>query len=526
MALALLLTMPIFTLLASFLTPAGEVWSHLWRTQLLELVSNTLLLLLGVGVGTLLVGTGLAWLVVYYRFPGRAVCEWALILPLAIPAYVIGFVFLGLWDFAGPFQSGLRGLLGGAFRLPNLRSYWGVTCMMTLVFYPYVYLLARAAFRAQGAATWETARSLGCSPGRAFLRVSLPMARPALVAGVALAMMETLADFGTVATFGYRTLTEAIYRVWYGMFDRPAATQLASSLLAFALLLLLVERRSRGRARFVEVYRRGAGITPTVLRGWRGAAALGVCLAVLGPGFLLPVAQLLWWSIQTWRAGTLAPDFFAVLRHTWYLAGCATALACLCAVVLAYASRLVPTPGMRWSTQWASIGYALPGSVIAVGVLVPLAWLDHHLLPMVLPDVVRSRGLLLTGSAVGLVFAYLVRFLAVSLQTVEANLGKIPASLDDAARSLGATVGSVLRRVHLPLMRSGLYTALILVFVEVMKEMPATLLLRPFGLNTLAIEVWQRTSEAMWQEAAVPALAIVLAGILPVLLAVRLSTAR
>jgi iron(III) transport system permease protein len=289
---------------------------------------------------------------------------------------------------------------------------------------------------------------------------------------------------------------------------------------------LLVERTSRGRARFTETYRRGAGVTPTVLRGWRAILAMGACLAVLGPGFLLPVGQLGLWTLETLRAGQLAPDFSTLLFNTLYLAGLATGLACLMAVVLAYASRLHPAPSVRWSAQCAALGYALPGSVIAVGVLLPLAWLDHTVVVWLDRLLGRSGGLLFTGSAVGLVFAYLVRFLAVSLQTVDATLTKIPPSLDDAARSLGASVSSVLRRIHLPLMRSGLLTALILVFVEVMKEMPATLLLRPFGLNTLAVEVWQRTSEAMWQEAAVPALAIVAAGILPVLLAVRLSITR
>jgi iron(III) transport system permease protein len=511
------------SVLSSLLTPAGEVWRHLWRTQLVELIMNTVLLLAGVGGGTLVVGTGLAWLVVYHRFPGRAFFEWALILPLAIPAYVLGFVFLGLCDFAGPLQTFLRATFGQGFRLPTLRSYGGVTLMMTLVFYPYVYLLARAAFRSQGAATLEMARSLGRSPWCAFVLVTLPIARPALVAGVALAMMEALADFGTVATFGYRTLTEAIYRVWYGMFDRTAATQLASGLLCFALGLLLLERTSRGRARFTETYRRGTNVTPTVLRGWHATLAVGACLAVLGPAFLIPVGQLGLWALATLQATQLVPAFGTLLLNTLYLAGLATGLACLLAVVLAYASRLHPSPSVRWSAQCAALGYALPGSVIAVGVLLPLAWLDHTAVAWLEHILGRSGGLLLTGSAVGLLFAYLVRFLAVSLQTVDASLTKIPPSLDDAARSLGANGSRVLRRVHLPLMRRGLLTALILVFVEVMKEMPATLLLRPFGLNTLAVEVWKRTSEAMWQEAALPALAIVVAGILPVLLAVRLS---
>ncbi|MBM3224211.1 MAG: iron ABC transporter permease [Candidatus Tectomicrobia bacterium] len=519
-------SVPLLAVLSSFLTPAGDVWRHLWQTQLLELILNTLGLLIGVGVGTVLVGTGLAWLVVYYRFPGQTLFEWGLILPLAIPAYVLGFVCLGLFDFTGPLQTLLRGLLGAHLRLPTLRSYWGVTLMMTLVFYPYVYLLARAAFLGQGATALETARSLGRTPLRAFLVVTLPMARPALVAGGALAMMEALADVGTVATFGYRTLTEAIYRVWYGMFDRPAATQLASGLLGFALLLLLVERLSRGRARYIETYRRGTGVTPTRLHGWRAGLATGACLAVLGPGFLVPVGQLGVWTWRTVQAGQLAPTFGTLLGNTVYLATLATAGTCLLALVMAYASRLSVSPSVRWASQCATMGYALPGSVVAVGVLLPLAWLDHTIVAWLAARLGQSGSLLFTGSAAGLLFAYLVRFLAVSLQTVDASLTRISPSLDDAARSLGAGTGRVLRRIHLPLLRSGVLTALILVFVEVMKEMPATLLLRPFGLNTLAIEVWQRTADAMWQEAAAPALAIVGAGILPVLLAVRLSVRR
>ncbi|MBI2526861.1 MAG: iron ABC transporter permease [Candidatus Rokubacteria bacterium] len=501
------------------------MWAHLWRTQLPELIGNTVLLLLAVGAGTLVLGSALAWLVVSYRFPACRAFEWALILPLAIPAYVVGFAFLGLLEFSGPVQTTLRGWLGDWVRLPELRSFGGVALMMILVFYPYVYLLARAAFREQGSATLETARSLGRSRLRAFVEVTLPMARPSLAAGVSLAMMEALADFGTVATFGYRTLTEAIYRVWYGMFDRLAATQLASILLLFAFTLLALERASRGRARFTQAQRRGQSL-PVALHGWRAGAATATCLAVLGLAFLLPVGQLALWAIQTMASGQVAPTFGHLLATTLWLAGAASLVACLLAVTLAYAGRLEPSGAIRFSTRFASMGYALPGAVIAVGVLLPLAWLDHAVAPAVDRLAGRSVGLLLTGSAAGLLFAYLGRFLAVSLQTVEASLGKIPASLDDAARSLGASAGAALRRIHLPLMRGGLLTALILVFVETMKEMPATLLLRPFGLNTLAMEVWERTSEAMWQEAALPALAIVVAGLLPVALTLRLSGRR
>ena len=520
------LAVPIVAVVASLAFPAGDVWRHLWRTQLLELVGNTLLLLAGVGAGTLVVGGGLAWLVVHHRFPGRGVLEWALILPLAVPAYVIGFAFVGVFEYAGPLQGELRRWLGPGARLPEIRSYAGVVVMMTLVFYPYVYLLARVAFREQGAASLEIARMLGRSRARAFLRITVPMARPALVAGVALAMMEALADFGTVATFGYRTLTEAIYRVWYGMFDRLAATQLASVLLLFAAGLLLLERHSRGRARFTQTGRRGPVVEPVRLAGWRAAGATGVCVGVLALAFLLPVGQLAWWAIAALRAGQVAPDFFALLWHTCALAGTTAVVGSLLAVVLAYAGRLHGTATVRGAAQLASMGYALPGAVIAVGVLLPLAWADHALVPWLERALGRPLGLLLTGSAAGLVLAYVVRFLAVGLQTVEASLGKIPPSLDDAARVLGARAGSTLRRVHLPLIRGGLLTAVVLVFVETMKEMPATLLLRPFGLNTLAVEIWERTAESMWHEAAVPALTLVTVGLLPVILLIRLTSRR
>jgi iron(III) transport system permease protein len=521
---AAVVAVPIVAVLSSLVVPSGDVWRHLWRTQLLELIVNTLLLLLGVGTGTLLVGGGLAWLVVFHRFPGRSVLEWALILPLAVPAYVIGFTFLGLFEYAGPIQGALRGALGAGARLPELRSYGGVVAMMTLVFYPYVYLLARVAFREQGTAAVEIARTLGRSRPAAFLAVTVPMGRPALAAGVALAMMEALADFGTVATFGYRTLTEAIYRVWYGMFDRIAATQLASVLLLFALALLLLEHRSRGRARFVQRGRASRALEAEPLRGFRAVAATAVCLGVLGPAFVLPVGQLAWWALAAVRGGRVAPDFLALLEHTALLAAAAAVLACALAVLLAYAGRLRGTRTVRLASRLASMGYALPGAVIAVGVLVPLAWADHVLVPPLERVLDRPLGLLLTGSAAGLILAYVVRFLAVGLQSVEASLGRIPPSLDDAARTLGARAGLALRRVHLPLIRGGLLTALVLVFVEAMKEMPATLLLRPFGLNTLAIEIWERTSEAMWQEAAVPALALVGVGLLPVMLLIRLTS--
>jgi iron(III) transport system permease protein len=526
-AIAALLAVPLVAVVSSLAQPAVDVWRHLWQTQLVELTLNTLALLLGVGAGTLVLGTALAWLVVAYKFPGRLIFEWALILPLAMPAYVIGFAFLGLLDYAGPIHTALRGWLSAGTPVPDVRTYPGVVAVMTLVFYPYVYLLARTAFREHGAATLETARTLGRTRLQAFREVMLPMARPSLVAGASLAMMEALADFGTVATFGYRTLTEAIYRVWYGMFERTAAAQLASLLLVFALGLLAFERMLRGHARFTQSQRRGHGIEPVPLHGWRAAVATGACAFTLGIAFVVPVAQLIAWARDAaagWRA--VVPAFGTVLRNTLTLALLTATAACVLALVLGYAARLRPTPAVRVSTRFASMGYALPGSVIAVGVLVPLAWADHVLTSLVESVLAHPVDLLLTGSAGALIFAYVVRFVAVALQTVDASLVKIPANFDDAARSLGASGGTTLRRIHLPLMRTGLLTAFILVFVETIKEMPATLLLRPFGLNTLAVAVWERTSESQWAEASIPALAIVAAGLLPVFVAIRLTSTR
>ena len=521
-AVATVVAIPIFAVVSSLAATAWDVWAHLVRTQMLELLVNTVLLLVGVGVGVLLLGTFLAWLVVTYQFPGRAMFEWALVLPLVVPAYVIGFVFLGLFDFAGPVQTALREAFGPRIRLPDLRSAWAVIVVMTLVFYPYVYTLARTAFLDQAPGTLESARALGRSRFQAFMRVTLPMARPSLVAGVSLALMEALADFGTVATFGYRTFTEAIYRVWHGMFDRIAATQLAVVLLGFAFLLILVERALRGRARFTQVRNHGRPLAPIPLTGLRAAAATGACVTVLVLAFGMPVGQLLLWAVRTLEEAGLPTDFGMQLENSLWLAAVTATCACVLALVLAYAMRLHPTRSVTLSARFAAMGYALPGAVIAVGVLFPLAWLDHVIANALRETFGIDAGLLLTGSAVGLVFAYLVRFLAVSFQTVEASLTKIPKNLDEAARSLGSGPGRTVRQVHLPLMQRGLLAALALVFVDVMKEMPATLLLRPFGLNTLAVGVWQRTAESLWQEAAIPALAIVAAGLIPVALTLHL----
>lgn len=517
----LLVATPIFVVIFSLTSPSIDIWMHLWQTQLAELVWNTLRLMLGVGFGVLTLGTGLAWLVTMYRFPGRALFEWLLILPLAIPTYVIGFVFRGIFDYTGPVQSQLHAMFGPKIWFPEIASYGGVTMVMTLVLYPYVYMLARTAFSQQSAGKLEAARALGANTLTVFWKVAFPLARPSIAAGLAFALMEALADFGTVAIFGYSTFTVAIYRVWFGMFNRHAATELASLLLFFTLGLYLLERAVRGRARFYQTEGSVRSAPPKMLRGWKAWAATATVSLVVGVAFVLPVFQLLVWTLSYPEFDSRYPEF---LFNTLVLGGVSAVLAVTAAVVVAY--------GLRLSRSWivstfagvASMGYALPGSVIAVGVLAPLAFLDHSLDALLQRTIGISSGLLFTGSMVGLVFAYLVRFLAVSHQTVEASLVRITPSMDMAGRSLGVSASGVLWHIHLPLIRRGLSAAAILVFVDVMKEMPATLLLRPFGYDTLSMRVWQLTSESFWEAAALPALTIVAAGILPVLVLMRSRT--
>jgi iron(III) transport system permease protein len=520
---ALVVATPILVIASSLLTPTLEVWQHLWQTQLPELLGNTLALIGGVGVGVAVVGTGLAWLVTRYRFPGCRVFEWLLILPLAVPAYVIGFVFLGLFDYAGPVQTWLRGLFGRGVWFPDMASYGGVVFVMTCVLYPYVYMLARTAFLEQSGSALEAARTLGVGRLTVFWRVALPLARPSIAAGMLLALMEALADFGLVAMFNYPTFTVAIYRVWFGLFDRVAATELAGLLLMFTMLLYVVERRLRGRARFYQMGSGSRPAVPTSLIGWKAWAASGIAALVVGVAFVLPVAQLLVWTVGGAEYDERYGQF---MLNTLAVAGSTALVAVAAAVVVAYGRRLSRNWLVRLAGSVANMGYALPGSVIAVGVLGPLAFFDQALDGWLRAVWGVSSGLLLTGSMVGLVFAYVVRFLAVSCQTVEASLVKVTPGMDMAGRSLGAAPGRVLWRIHLPLIRSGLCGAAILVFVDVMKEMPATLLLRPFGYETLAVRVWQLTSEGLWEAAALPALTIVGVGMLPVLLLLWSSTGR
>lgn len=519
LAIAALLSIPIISVLASLFTGFEEVWGHLAETVLPRYIANSFILMLGVGLGVLVIGISTAWLVTMCRFPGSRWFEWALLLPLAAPAYVLAYTYTGFLEFAGPVQTGLRALFGwsgGDYWFPNIRSLGGAIAMLTLVLYPYVYLLSRVAFLEQSVCTLEASRSLGCSPWRSFATVALPLARPAIVAGLALALMETLNDFGTVQYFGVETFTTGIYRTWFGLGERVAAAQLAACLLMFILWLILIERWSRRQAQYYQTANRGDLMPGYKLRGLRSLGAWVACCLPLALGFLLPAAILLQ---MTWVGAYQTSDrFWEFARNSLLLATSTAGLAVVVAVIMGYGLRLHATPIMRLAARIAAMGYAVPGSVIAVGVLIPVGWLDNQINTWAQTSLGISTGLLLSGTIIALVFAYLVRFLAVAFGTIEASLTRIKLSLDDSARSLGHGPTSTLLRVHTPMIWGGLLTAAMLVFVDVMKELPATIVIRPFNLDTLAVRTYQLASDERLAEAAAPALAIVVVGILPVIL--------
>ncbi|MDU4250408.1 iron ABC transporter permease [Pseudomonas sp.] len=519
-AVAALVLLPISVLLLSWAEIDREIWSHLWETQMARLLGNTLVLVAGVGVGVTVLGVSLAWLTSLCEFPGRRWLDWALMLPFAVPAYVLAFVFVGLLDFSGPVQTLLREGFGSGLRLPRVRSTGGVITVLVLVFYPYVYLLARTAFLAQGRGLMEAARVLGLSPLAAFWRVALPMARPAIGAGLALAIMETLADFGTVSVFNFDTFTTAVYKTWYGFYSLSSATQLASLLLLFVMLVLLGERYSRGRSGVPNERPRGAALYR--LRGWKAFAASAWCLLVFACAFVIPVLQLLVW---VWQKGRFDLDerYWGLILHSLYLGGLAAVLTVAVALLLAFARRLSPTPAVRSAVGISNLGYALPGSVLAVAIMLAFSWLDNH---AVIPASSALGGAgkpLLLGSLGALLVAYLIRFMAVAYNPLEGALARIRPSLPEASRSLGVGGAGLFFRVYLPLLLPGALSAALLVFVDVLKEMPATLLMRPFGWDTLAVRVFEMTSEGEWARAALPALTLVLVGLFPVIGLIRRS---
>ena len=519
---ALLLALPVMVILTNVLTGQANVWQHLIDTVLVDYVSSSLILMLGVGSGSLLLGVPTAWLTSVCRFPGHKWLAWALLFPLAVPAYIIAYTYTGLLDFAGPVQSIIRDVTGlsyGEYWFFEVRSLPGAIVMLSLVLYPYVYLMARAAFLEQSANTLEVSRSLGYSHTRSFFKLALPLARPAIVAGVTLALMETLADYGTVKYFGVTSFTTGIMRTFNGFGDAAAASQLASVLLLFVTFLILMERYSRRRISYHSSGIRKASNRKIELTRQQGIVAASVCFLPVFFGFIVPALQLFYWAV--FSAQSIDAAFFKLAWNSLYLAALAALIAVLLPLVLAYASRLNTRPTVQASVTVAGLGYALPGTIIVIGIIIPFAWLDHQIIAWVKQTFEVRLGLILSGTLFALLFAYTVRFMAVSLGAVQSGLGKITPSLDAAGRSLGYKPLDVLRKIHVPLMKSSVLTALLIVFVDVLKELPATLILRPFNFNTLAVRAFELASDERLADAAPASLMIVLVGLAPVILLSR-----
>jgi iron(III) transport system permease protein len=515
---------PIVAIVSSLLWPSLDILGHLAETILPRLLGNTAGLILMVGAGTIVIGAGTAWLVTMCRFPGARTFEWALLLPLAMPAYIIGYAYTDALTFAGPVQTALREAFGwrrGDYWFPDIHSLWGVSAILSLVLYPYVYILARAAFLQNSVVMTDASRVLGHGAWGTFLRVALPLARPAIVAGASLALMEALADFGTVQYFGVDTFTTAFYRTWFGVGDRLAAMQLATGLLVLVLLLVAIERWSRAERRYTPHAKRRPSFTPYALGGSRAIAALSACALTILLGFVLPVLFLL-------RLHGLGGDpllgerFLGLARNSLVLAAGAALLVMAVALGLALAQRHERARAFAGLVRFGTIGYALPGTVVAVGVLVPLGLADTAIDGAARALFGIGTGLIVSGTVVALLFAYLVRFLAVGYGAVDAGMTKVDRRLDEVARTLGRAPPAVTTSIHLPLLKRSVLAGGIIVFVDVLKELPATLIVRPFDFDTLAVRVYQLASDERLAQASTGALGLVAIGILPVILLTRM----
>jgi iron(III) transport system permease protein len=512
---------PVVAIVWLALTGTDSNWAHLAQTVLPDAVATTVLLLTITCLVAAVVGTTAAWLVTQYRFPGRDIASWLLLLPLAIPTYIVAYSYGGLLDYAGPLQSGLRALFGfadhRAYWFPEVRSLTGAALLLAGVLYPYVYLAMRASFLQQSVGTLEVARTLGATPLGAFFRVALPLARPALAGGIALVAMEALNDLGATEYLGVRTLTVAAYQTWLQRSSLTGAAEIASITLLFVLAAFTLERLSRGGAAYhdpVARWRAVPEIEAGPLAGW---FMLGAVLMPVLLGFLLPMSMLAG-NAWAYLDEVTRADFWRAALNSLLLALIAAALATVLALILAYARRVAPNGFTRPAVRLTGFGYALPGTILALGLLIPLAAFDNWLDGIARAWLGVSTGLLLSGTIVALVIAYAVRFMAVSLAAIESGLSRLSPNLDAAARTLGETALTALRRVHFPLLRPAIGTALLLVFVDVMKELPATLLLRPFDFETLATRVYGFAAIEAFEEAAFGALTIVAIGLVPVIL--------
>ncbi len=521
-----LVLLPILVLL--FLSSNNDlaIWQHLTQTVLVDYLKTTFLLALGVAVLSTFLGVSSALVVSQYSFPGARFFSWALLLPLATPAYITAYAYTGLMDVAGPLQESLRQLFDlkvGEYWFPQIRSLSGAIFVLSFVLYPYIYLLSRAAFAEQSDQLSHAARSLGLSHRQSFLKVKIPIARPAIVAGLALVLMETLADYGAVSYFGLSTFTTGIFRTWYGLGSVNTAAQLAITLLGFVVLVLILEKSSRRRAAFYSNARH-VKHEKTRLSGRAQILAITIVSLPLLLGFIIPVGQLLLWALPN-AEQFLQATYWKLITNTIVLAGLSSLIATIFAMLLVYAHRLHPNRLTLFAKSIAALGYAIPGLIIAIGILLPLGWFDNSLDAWLRTRFGISSGLLLSGSVVALIIAYLVRFLALAINSVEAGLAAVQPAMEQSARSLGLSSLATIRRVHIPLMRSSVLSGMLIVFVDVMKELPATLVLRPFNFNTLAVRAYELASDERLTDAALPSIAIIVAGLIPIILLTRIMLA-
>ncbi|WP_246139484.1 ABC transporter permease [Phaeobacter marinintestinus] len=505
------------------ITGGTDTVKHLLDTVMLRYTMTSLALVAMVSIGTFAIGVGAAWLVTMTRFPGARIFEIALVLPLAMPAYVLAYAYTYVLDHPGIVQSTLRDVTGWGPRdywFPEIRTTGGAAVMLILVLYPYVYLLARAAFLQQSSGAFLAARALGHGAWSAFFRVSLPMARPAIAGGVLLAVMETIADFGTVAYFGVQTFATGIYTSWFSMADRAGAAQLALCLLSFALVLAVAERSTRGKARYHHAGKQAISMPPANLHGWQAITATILCATPVILGFVLPAIILFNMGLAS-EQDLLSRRYIGFIRNSITLAATAAVVTLFAAICVGFYQRLKPGKRSATTAYIARLGYAVPGGVIAVGLMVPFAAFDNALDAWMKASFGFGTGLLVTGSIWLLIAAYMVRFLAAALGAYEGGQSTVHANMDAAARSLGQSPIGTLRRVHLPILTPSLLTALLIVFVDVMKELPATLIMRPFNFDTLAVQAYRLASDERLEGAAVPSLVIAAVGLIPVILICR-----
>ena len=518
--LSLFFCIPIIVICGSLFFPAKDVWVHLLDTVLIDYIFNSFTLLIGVGCISLILGVIPAWLITMYKFPMSRYLEWALLLPMSMPAYIIAYSYTGAFDASGPIQEAIRDFTGWGYNdywFPEVRSLGGAVAMLSFVLYPYIYLLSRASFIEQSVCVLEVSRTLGCNTIGSFTRVALPLARPAIIVGLSLVLMETLADYGTVQYFGVSAFTTGIFRTWFGMDNSLVASQLSALLLLFVIVFIYLERRSRKQLTYHHTSNRYSPLLKHKLKGAHALFAFLTCFIPLLLGFIIPAGFLFDWAIETY-SGLFDKNFYILLLNTMMLAFITALLALSIALFLGYVNRNSCSVINRFLVRFVSMGYAIPGTVVAVGVLIPFVWIDNRLDEFLRLHFSISSGLLISGTLFILVFAYLVRFLAVSINTVEAALGKIKPEMDEIAKTNGLSQTGIVKKIHMPIMRGSLLTALLLVFVEVLKELPATLILRPFNFNTLAVRTYELANEERLADAAIPALAIVLIGIIPVIM--------